>query len=711
MAVTTLNIPTRQLQYAPTQAVYVRQRWNSPWVPIPNLFCTQVWDAVSPSTAGATFDWVAGHAMHPTDAKYEVYTQLELLGWFYKVELTSRTATNLYETATHYGILWTEDRTRHGTRTIGNPGVPLRTARQSLIGRGLDILYRRQPISGTWFRTFAGEEKFIERGLVFNDGNLVNRARGNRAPEAVQEQYYLFTEDLERAEFWSTRTIVEYLHRSFVPLGSQEFDYMGWALDTNFLNVLPQDDRPVIDPHGRTLGDVFDELMNRTRGLGWMVSVRNNKPYIRPLSLTGRAIDMPSGWTLEPARDQYELHTDTAIQQFSPVIKRTMSAQFDEVTARGAPIRSCFTVANADATLERGWTVAQKDAYNAGASALANYPSEIFEREQWNARARAAPSLEQVYAYFVLSGELARVHTETAGAAQDWLPNRDEDGPEPIYRPALRVLPFLPFPQHGEAAESEPKPLQRLMVLVKVGENEETGDEGTETIEKWIPIEQLGQLAAVEDIADGNGFRWSANVRPAEHDAGLWIHVVGAPRHVLAADSALDFDPLPNGEDDRPPPQLDWRTELLATVFVEAHRQVEERYPANVNGVDSVRRLVIEMGDAAHLDYVVEGTVIGLEEDGKLVRQPTSEYLRDDRPQLAELARLAWIWYSRLRQAMTLSFKGYFASLPVGGYLVTLGSGNDAEPIEAIVSSVAYDCMRGETTIQTDYAELDFRRI
>lgn len=704
---TTITVNTQLLQQAPAQRVYIRRRWNSDWVLQPNLYCRAIRHALAPGNSLAILHWVYGQAMHPSDGSMQSYPPLELLGWFVKIEYDVDTPNGTL-TKYHYGYVTEEDRERRGEY----PAVDslAYSGQQNILAFGLEYLYRRQRIDRSRIHKLDGSEATIRLGLTFNAENPFDRETGNRSTGIGSDGHYLFEEDLENALNWSTRDIVQYLHSVFRPVGSSDFDFMDWQLDSPYMSVLPSSDRPRVIVDGRTLGDVFDELMNRRRGLGWSVFIEEDAfgshPFIRPISLSSTPVDMPDGWTLEEAHDQYDLYTDSAVQARSPIIRRSLSAQYDQVRVVGERIRSIFTVSRADATLDPDWTSAQRTEYNDGASGLGDYPTDVAEREAANARVRTRQDLERVYSSFKLTDDFSFVSDGIGGTDVIWLPNETADGPEPVYRPEVRLLHYLPIDEH--AVSTEARQYLRPFVLVRVHEAEDEFDS-----DKYVPIDRISQYAKIEETGDGGGFRWSASVRVAEHDAALWVNISGKPQHVIAGDAANDFVALGDGEDERDLPELDWRMDMLATVCVEAQRYTEAVWPASstITDSDSVRRLIIDIGEQGRLDYIPQGTVTGLEDDGKLIHQTGSVYIRDDRSKMESLAKQAYIWYQRVRQAVQIPFAGCFVDLVPGNFISTFGSVLDAEPINAVVSQVEYDFENGTTLLQTDYAELDFRRV
>ncbi|MGE3666635.1 MAG: hypothetical protein AB7G51_08430 [Steroidobacteraceae bacterium] len=710
MALTTLTLGGNLFRTAPRPRVFVRQRWNIDWTEITNLRCTSIRQCAAPDVGAITIAWRFGPGRLTDGTVFEQVSELSLLGWFVKVEVAYTDAAGDAQTYRAYGVIWEEDHERKGRQREGTEW--LLSGEQTYIAYGLEFLYRRQIVDRTLFRKLTGSIQEIRRALEFNAPNpfQVNendQDHGNCSVATVVSDVHLFDEDLENAQPWTTRKIVRYLHHVFAPLGSNDWDRMQWTLDPAYVKYLPVDDRPRLAPHGRELGSVLDELLDRRRGLSWYVTVdeANNRPLVRPFSLAGDVIALPDGGTVEPNEAQFTLYSDRATEAGPIMIKRSLNAQFDQVRVRGERVRSCFSVSFADGTLEPDWTTAERNQYNAGASALGGYPADTAEREEWNARARSKEELSRVFCCFRLPDTFSSVRDGLGGTEVSWLPSLEATGSspgtaEPIYRPDCRLLNELPLRDLTDAGRA--KRYLAPMVFVRVA----AGD-----VDKYHPIEKLAELAQIEELGDGAGVRWSAYVRMAQHDAALWLEVSGGFRHALAK-HASDFVAIADGSDDRLAPQYDWRADLVATVAMEAQRHVEAVWPedAALGETDALRRLVIEIGDRGRLDYMPQGTVEGLDEDGKLRHRTGSLYLRDDRVMMRELARRAFLWYAKVRQAVRLPVQGFYPLLPIGGFVREIGDPEGTESIEAAVTSVEFDFVRSSSVIQTDFAELDYRQ-
>ncbi len=114
------------------------------------------------------------------------------------------------------------------------------------------------------------------------------------------------------------------------------------------------------------------------------------------------------------------------------------------------------------------------------------------------------------------------------------------------------------------------------------------------------------------------------------------------------------------------------------------------------------------------MHYVAPGTVVDLA-DGKPV-YADGGLIRDDRPLLEQIARVAYEWYGRRRQALTLTYVGASNLFRVGDLITTIGSGATEEPIRTVITEIRIDLARDQgethrTTIQTQWAELDVLRL
>jgi hypothetical protein len=152
------------------------------------------------------------------------------------------------------------------------------------------------------------------------------------------------------------------------------------------------------------------------------------------------------------------------------------------------------------------------------------------------------------------------------------------------------------------------------------------------------------------------------------------LRVQGAPQHAIAA---TDFSPLPI---DEATGAYELRS-CIVTLALTDDRYLEGRWPDSPPpGIDAVRVKLIDAGDGYRKDYVAPGTVVGIKDDGTLLRTTTGGYIPkeaddDDEHKLIALAKIAAAWYTVPRRSLYLSTRRILASetLDLGDFCTTVG--------------------------------------
>jgi hypothetical protein len=169
-----------------------------------------------------------------------------------------------------------------------------------------------------------------------------------------------------------------------------------------------------------------------------------------------------------------------------------------------------------------------------------------------------------------------------------------------------------------------------------------------------------------------------------------------------------DFVPRPASECEEIPADLNWKDNLLATVYWLTDEYVEAVWPADADlpQSDAIREQIISVGDQYQLIYVAPGTVVDVR-DGQLVRTSGGGWLRDDRAALRRIARIAYEWYRRPRRALSLVYRQARGLVAVGEMIRYIGPPGNEREINSVVTSLSIDMVQVKTAIQTDYGELD----
>ena len=117
--------------------------------------------------------------------------------------------------------------------------------------------------------------------------------------------------------------------------------------------------------------------------------------------------------------------------------------------------------------------------------------------------------------------------------------------------------------------------------------------------------------------------------------------------------------------------------------------------------------VLVDVGDAGRLDYVVPDTVTGVDGEGALVRDAAGGYVRDDREWMRDLAKYVFDWYGVRRQAFRFDMQQILDILHVGQMIATIGSGALEEEVNSVVVGVTYDFRQQMTMVDTAFANLD----
>jgi len=225
----------------------------------------------------------------------------------------------------------------------------------------------------------------------------------------------------------------------------------------------------------------------------------------------------------------------------------------------------------------------------------------------------------------------------------------------------------------------------------------------TSSPNRYELIERLSEQSSNETVRR----RWSANVHILSEEASIEINCTGAPQHFLgrglnaalaqveafldaSKEQGIDFEDIRGTF----ALQLPWRVQ----------QRVEITDEADIVPGKPWRTLYIPVD--ARLDYVVPDTVVAVE-NGRPVLS-TGGFVRDDRLKLFEIAQAAAIWYGTVRQTLFLRIKGVVDIVPVGALITDVGGTYNFEDINTVVSSVTYDLLHQETTIETSFAEIEF---
>jgi hypothetical protein len=204
-----------------------------------------------------------------------------------------------------------------------------------------------------------------------------------------------------------------------------------------------------------------------------------------------------------------------------------------------------------------------------------------------------------------------------------------------------------------------------------------------------------------DSLTSGGAAAVSAHVRALDKDFGIRVDL-GA-NHKLALNHFDGAKPTDHANQ----PKYDYE-KMIATVAARTDERL--RVEVSIGGADRDRVLIINVPDAETW-YCTPGTVLDVT-NGNLERSnDTTEemVLRDDSPRLRQIAAQAVGWYGRPRANMRLTLSDCLLGFHPGLFIPAVRDKYRAEPVNSPVTAVSWDF--GEelsTTVQTNYAELDF---
>lgn len=724
---------TWPIRDAATYRVYARAKWTDPWQLAPYLYCDHVEFGMGERMSQAQFTWRYGDVMQPGTTTWQPFGAVNLNGWYVKVEIDQPAPPDAEEEAAQpirwYGII-TDRVDRQDGAPVSPEGGGLRVPKGTQIytALGMELLLKRTPIDFSVYQNaLAGPDReiFIDRVLTFNehDSRLPQEAtRRNRTVGPGPQGCYNFTDDIAGGRYWSSADILQYLLTHLAPANLAEEIIVPFVWDSaTFAAFVPDWDAPRRDYTGRTLFDAFNDLLSRRRLRSWQVVVDEPEPEEEEDEVVNRVrlvvvainedeievnqLDLGGG-TLAASERQFPLDFDAALD-VDVELGFAVSQQFDRVIARGARARSMAPLAYPDDTLAEDWLDTDQTSYETGPTIPGGADESAVERYFGDFRHR--DELSHVFRNYRVPKEWdGRVGDGIGGAKAELLPAGDlvhsDAGDRAIYPPGLRYERHLPF---GRDPFDPDVPLLPMMVFLQLPPEPATGggsgggSGGGDDAPRWCLAEHYGATSAIEDISESGRF-WSASVEPSDHCLGVKLQIHGAPQHIIAGD---DFTPSTEFNDREP--ERDWRQHLIVVGLVELDQYAEGIWDAPTGSATEVARiLVINAGNQARQDYQTVGCPTGVDEDGQLVRS-TGKYLRDDRGRLAGLAQIAGEWHARTRKACHFKFRQLRQYIKPGDLLTEVGGDGTLEDVYTVVSAVRYDLLRQETTVITDFAELD----
>jgi hypothetical protein len=756
MAVTTINLEPATQRTARAHRVYLRAKWSEEWEEIPFLYAEEVAWRLAPSLSTANLIWRYGRGMRPGETalktiarlidKRRLWCKIEIdthpvtedereaeaegtppqpLKWYGSIEMDGFANEGLIQTGVQQG-------SGSSTTPIFAP-----CGEQPLVALGLEYALYQRPIRGATWLDSAGKEQRSERPFVFNRPNAAGQPDGNRsATKGARSYLFSSTVGMDEGKIWNSRKIVEYLCANEVPTGPGGSEQWMLLLDPDTEEVVPDWDTPVIDPTGMSAGELLNTLMPRSRMLSWQITVYGSGEavFLTPVSLLGSDVKTDLG-TFKKNHRQINLQTSMTAYRSPDVVYRLKDSEIgriDQARVRGARRTSTCTLAYADDSIDTGWPVGLELEYEEGFSGAATYADLHTDgKQQANADVRETDRLFPVFRRFAIPNDWDQKVKDGLGggvAAPVFLLTDDSaDGVRKICPREIEMAATLPLTEGFDyervltvteasyGTETARTVVEKLhegphgrvpaLVLFKTPDWEGAGDP------PYVQVDKLGTGTAVEQVSAKHRRNWSARVEIPNGDRAVLLHVSGEPQHVV---EGPNFSRLPV---DGFLGNWDWR-DALFTVCLLDDRQAEGVYPDDATADDGVvgmrRELVIQAGDAYKMDYIVAGTVIGLNpETRQPVRCTDGGWINNDRKLLDARARQIFEYYGQTRRSLVLSTPLINSQVRLGDYVVDFGNVIAVKSLGTVVSEIVVTIPEGDNppppSIQytTAFAELE----
>lgn len=731
--------------YDASARIWVRQNWGDEWTENDQLVCTSVNWAASPTVPTATLVYRYGHTLERNGSTINVRTKLNLGGWYIRISVTCADGYRIW-----HGFVDDTGDEPSGlvSRATGGGPVLDATGKQTFSCVGMIAALDRSPIFNCYFQTNSTNQgpglttrRVANSAPHFNPKSKLSeepshqRQVRNRSsstytvpaftptvapdypstlPSITRSTHLLYWENLyglttAASDYWSPRDIVKYLLAYHGPRDNEGKERIPvWLFEDAAVSdanrPLPTWGQPELDCDGLTLKQCLDRLMSQRSSLGYWAWVddETNRLMIEPYTILESTITVATGKTV-PANARLFPVTVTGDPATSWTVQRSESALANQIVIRGARrIAVCTLRINNGTTaihpnLVSGWTNSDATDYITQFPVVSNDIRNEYARRDALEQGR----FRSLYRSFTLgpSWEWKVQIGDVFGSATfaDIFRNDDPDIntvyandnsrylPHPVNIRILDKLPLkegIDYSTGTDATVSEHKNSTRQFRDIEVygishGSAWTLGSTG--------PVAgkpKLWTSPAKRDILyDVNDPDYSIEASPLSTDAGIGIslNVNGASQIVLG------------NQDDVYKPRLPPES-LLCTVAIEEDRNVSQHWPTTAPDVDGILRKVFEFGESFQLVEILDGTTLGINNTGAFKRRGDRLFIRDDRPEMLELAKQLHRWYSTPRNVARITSRRATSKLWPGQMVTNLnpgGSNPHAATCNCVITEVS----------------------
>lgn len=666
----------------PQAKVYTKTNWNSDWIESPNVIAKEAVYRIAPGTSVATLEYRFGTVAVPGQFEPAVLLPLDETRYYVLIVNTGEDGSPFHWIGYSESPIVTK---RYPSESGG-----IQNGVQDVPCYGLDRMLQYAWIDSSIIRNpdVAANQKWLRKAGAphFNP-----KQKGNRTEDKIElqdnvEQYLLEKPNIW-FNFWSTRDIIEYLVRFYLPTNDYGIGVIPWAVSPD-ISMIPNWDRPTIDMKGMTCWDAINELLSPDKMLGWYVEPYVENPtnffgqqtpivrnvYIRPFSRLASALTLPSVGSM-PANTNRVVWITGGDQFTDGELQFDDSDRVDQVIVQG-PREIGVGTFEYEKEYEPGWfEFADEPRYETAKSQDPSWAGlKQWEKTEWNTYYRDLPFLANVFRRYSfledwdgtcggdpLFQEIPPTDTDGDG---------DPDGQPKTYIPylgAVELLENLPLYRginyEGDPTAIEEKEgLQNLPILAFI---ERPRAPGTYAI-----VQNAWTVFGSPPMRNPNTLPYSVKITADNEEGPAFnIDMAGAPRHALAG---ARFTPN-DGDPEKINPKI-WGEfdieKLLITAAMRGDRRPEWKIPATVNR-EFVKRKIIKLEHAGlqHVHIAAE-TVVGVDHTGDRIYSQGG-VLRDPLPYLRSLCLIAAQNLIEPRKSLSIRSGRVFGSVRLGDLIET----------------------------------------
>ncbi len=624
--------------FAGTVRVYTRQFWANSWTLVDNLWPTFLSWNLLPDTPIATFRSDYGPVLPTGDDTWVTVAKQNVLGYYVRVEVDCADGTLSW-------VGFIDDVVDYQGGITG--GVPY--GRMEITAYAMSHCLAYETIlSCYWWDGSAKRES--GSGIPFGKNRTATIPGG--------QPTHLFSAKAD-ATYWSSRDIANYLITHHAPKNAAGTNVIPFELLN--ANILPDWEKPDIETDRVSVWEILEQIIDRRMFLAASIgyNLATNKNQLSIHSLAPANVTLGTGRTLLGSSNLLTIscHADHATRA---TVRSTATSVWHQVRARGDRRRSVATLVKDDG-LAFDWDSTDVTDFNAAASGAAGYGAETLETQRaMNASKRSTGKLVDVFSRLKVPDNF------------DW-----QLGTNFVFQ-TDDVSPTRHYAFPGLVKIEEKLPLQ-------TGVDYSSDRIATDTVNFSKKGSERPPFCIVEDPKAfvGNvdlASRFAIYVEPGNAlrvmSSEEAILLGGAEYIPLAADVAFDSS-------------YDLAT-IQATVSL-----LDDRFAEGVETsalaatADQVRKIAIDCGNLWQRIWVLDDTVVELDEDGLEVKVTEPGFLEDDKDVLDSYAKMIGLWYLVPRNLLSIESARPSAAIFVGQLCTTLNAAtSQAVTINTVVTSI-----------------------